>query len=369
MNRTRLAYSVAATLAVGFLIALALWPGNERFGYRPADRSERDSFVATLRGRTLSEAAPKLAASTDQADESPVLLYRALNEAWLAKKGRPFVVEEQGIGDCVSWGSKHAVDIHMAVLWKIGALPDWKESASEANYGGARVEARGIRFAGYQDGATGYDAAKWLKNWGVLYRQPYDLADLSTYSAARAKEWGAHGCGGRDDQGRLDEVARSHPIKDVAPCTSWEEAVTALKNGYPIFVCSNQGFSSDRDADGFAAPTKRWAHCMCFCGVRFDRPGLLCLNSWGPRWIRGPKWPPDQPDGSFWVDKKTADYMLKGGGFPTSDSYAVSGLDGFPWQKIDHQQWVEPARPSDATRKTERVETFDQAFIFFGQPL
>lgn len=343
MNR-KAATALALLLGAVAITAGAIfsyWPATRHFGLRPADRAERDAFVATLRGRTLTEAAPHLVEG-DDGDESPVLLYRALDEAYFAKQHEPFRVENQAIGDCVSWGSKHAVDIHGAVLWRIGAIADWKPASSEAIYGGARVEARGIRFAGYSDGATGYDAAKWLKQWGVIHRQKYGDLDLTHYSGARAKEWGAYGCGGKNDNGNLDELARAFPVRDVAPVTTYAEAVAALKSGYPIIVCSYQGFEgARRDQDGFARPNGRWAHCMCFIGCRFDREGLLCLNSWGPDWIKGPKWPPDQPDGSFWIEKKTAEYMLQGGGFSNSDSYAVSGLDGFPWQKIDHEKWVE----------------------------
>ena len=80
---------------------------------------------------------------------------------------------------------------------------------------------------------------------------------------------------------------------------------------------------------------------MCFVGVRFgQRPGLLCLNSWGPSWVSGPKWPPDQPDGSFWVEARVATRMLSG-----RDSFAVSGYEGFPYRPLDHGDWVRVDRP------------------------
>jgi hypothetical protein len=107
-------------------------------------------------------------------------------------------------------------------------------------------------------------------------------------------------------------------------------------SGYPVPVCSGQGVSSTRDSEGFAAPRGSWAHCMCFTGVRFGaRPGLLCQNSWGPNWIDGPKYPEDQPEGSFWVDADVATRMLKGG-----DSFAVSGYEGFPFRDLRHGDWV-----------------------------
>lgn len=75
---------------------------------------------------------------------------------------------------------------------------------------------------------------------------------------------------------------------------------------------------------------------MVFFGVRFEgRPGLLCLNSWGPDWVNGPKWPADQPNGSFWVDSKTVDAMLA-----NEDSFAISGFVGFPFRELNHGDWV-----------------------------
>jgi len=176
-----------------------------------------------------------------------------------------------------------------------------------------------------------------VRDWGVLYRQNYSpLVDLSTYSSKRAKDWGNYGCGGQGDNGKLDTIAKDHPIKDVALVTTFEEAAAAISSGYPVPVCSGQGFSSTRDGEGFARASGSWAHCMCFIGVRWDRPGLLCMNSWGTTWINGPKWPDDQPDGSFWVEKSVVNRMLSG-----EDSFAVSGLTGFPYRDLKHGDWVE----------------------------
>ena len=56
-------------------------------------------------------------------------------------------------------------------------------------------------------------------------------------------------------------------------------------------------------------------------------PGMLIQNSWG-HWNGGPK-SFDQPDGSFWVKKSTAEKMLKARG-----TWAYSNVDGFPPRKL-----------------------------------
>lgn len=315
-------------------------PVAERyFGYQP-DRVASQQFVATLPARDLRTMAPGLFGR----EKSTVLLYRALNDAHLAHKGRPFKVGRQGIGDCVSWGWKHGVDIHLAVMWKVGDSAEWREAATESIYGGSRVEAQGRSSGGWGDGSYGAAAAKWVRDWGVTFRKPYnDFGfDLTTYSADRAKQWGNYGNGGSGDAGKFDAEAKRHPVRNVALVKTFDEAAAAIASGYPVPVCSGQGFASTRDANGFARAAGSWAHCMCFIGVRFDPDGLLCLNSWGPDWIDGPKWPvdaqggSDMPDGSFWVARSTAENMLRG-----ADSFAVSGYEGFPYRDLKHGDWVE----------------------------
>lgn len=305
-------------------------------GYTPKPE-KTEGFLRSLPKPLLRDVNPHL--FEDTKDRKPVLLYRALYEAYAkSHNGQSWVVGRQGIGDCVSWGWAHGADIHLAVLWKLGLSTTWKPAATEAIYGGSRVEAEGQSFGGWSDGSYGGAAAKWVRDWGILFRQPYpdQSVDLTRYSAERAKDWGAYGCGGRGDSGKLDAIAKKHPVRHVALVTNFAEAAEAISNGYPVPVCSGQGFTSQRDQDGFCRASGSWSHCMCFVGVRFEpRPGLLCLNSWGPDWVSGPKWPSDQPEGSFWVDASTATRMLSG-----RDSFAVSGYEGFPARNLDNGDWV-----------------------------
>jgi hypothetical protein len=82
---------------------------------------------------------------------------------------------------------------------------------------------------------------------------------------------------------------------------------------------------------------------MVFCAVRYKANGspsdaLLCLNSWGPRWIsyQG-KFPEDQPDGSFWVRRETVERMLGQG-----DSFAVGSVSGFGFRELDNGAFFMP---------------------------
>ena len=102
--------------------------------------------------------------------------------------------------------------------------------------------------------------------------------DLTHFDPRRARDWGRAGL--PDD---LEPEARQHLVRTVSLVRTFAEARAALANGYPVAVCSGQGFSMTRDRDGFCAPRGQWNHCMCFIGATGGRrPGLCCLQSWGP---------------------------------------------------------------------------------------
>ncbi len=317
-------------------------------GYAP-DREGTKGFLRSLDKPTIREAGPDLFKDRPIKDRAGVFLYRSLMRQYKKAYGVAWVCGRQEIGDCVSWGWHHGIAMNEAIEVELGRSAEFRLPATEAIYGGSRVEARGSpgdgarAYGGWGDGSYGAAAAKWVNEGGVLFRQKYDNFDLTTYSGSRAKEWGAYGCGGKGDGGKADAVAKEHPVQQVALVRNFTEAAAAISSGYPVPVCSGQGFASTRDKDGFAAARGSWAHCMVFCGVRNEpRKGLLCLNSWGPDWIGGPKWPDDQPDGSFWVEESVVNRMLSG-----EDSFAVSGLKGFPFQDLDNGDWVQvrPAPP------------------------
>ena len=136
----------------------------------------------------------------------------------------------QGIGDCVSWGAELAATILMAIQHVHGGDRFTEEAATEAIYGGCRVEARNKKTGGWSDGAFGSAAAKWLRDWGVLLRKDYSVItgnaehDLRKYNKTKAKQWGNYGCGGAKDGKALDEIARKMPIEQVVAVDTLDEA-------------------------------------------------------------------------------------------------------------------------------------------------
>ena len=342
----------AAAIVVGFSRgpSPAGWLDDDNYGYRP-DPQGVERFLAELPQPLFRDAG---AETIREARGVDTFLYRSAFKAHQALYGRPWVVERQGIGDCVSWGWAHGVYVAQCVDWETGRLANPPPfPATEAIYGGSRVEARGkpgdgaSPVGGYSDGSYGAAAARWVRDWGVVYREKFaDRYDLSAYSADRAKSWGAYGCGGQGDKGFLDGTAKRHPAQHVALVTTWAEAAAAIEAGFPVPVASMQGFASATDQFGYAAPSGQWAHQMVFVAVRYQKNGspsdaLLCLNSWGPKWItyRG-KFPADQPDGSFWAARPVVESMLR-----QKDSFAVGSVSGFGWRDLHNGQWLTPAPP------------------------
>jgi hypothetical protein len=347
----------AALLAAAGLLALRSSSSPAKStagptGYVP-DPAGVALFLDELgRERFFADAAPE---SMRRASGEDVFLYRAMLEAHQARYGRPFVVGRQLNGSCVAWGAMHAVLCSESLSWKLGKRSEPpKLPSTEAIYGGARCEARNRTFAGWSDGATGWGAARWLRDWGVIYREPYpELGlDLTTYSKDLEKNWGAYGCGGEHDAGRLDAIAKKRPARHIALVRTWAELEAALEAGFPVTVASSQGFTSTRD-QGFCRASGTWMHQMAILGlvhaknapphIRQPKDGALILNSWGPDYLGGDTYTPDQPAGSFYADRATVEKMLAQG-----DSYAIGDIDsGFAWRDINHTDWLAAPPPAD----------------------
>jgi hypothetical protein len=257
-----------------------------------------------------------------------VLLYPYLAQYFNGK----FPIHQQTIGDCVSQGWGLGIDILKTIeIHVAGEAEEFPgEDATEIIYAGSRVEI-GRGACGYADGAIGSWAAQFVTRYGTLKRAKYGPLDLTEYNGETARTLGAPNAGVPDP---LEPQCREHPVKTTSLVRSYNEARDSIANGYPVPACSGIGFDGQprRDSDGFLRRNGTWQHCMLFAAVDDDykRPGLLCINSWGPNWVTGPK-RHDQPEGSFWVDADTVDIMLREG-----DSFAISGYLGYPAQELEY---------------------------------
>ena len=94
-----------------------------------------------------------------------VLLYKAFLEV---NGGQYIDYPAQTIGDCVSHGFGHGIDLLEAVQIALGhQAAAFKQTATEAIYGMARVDIGGER-GSYSDGAVGAWAAQAVSTIGTL---------------------------------------------------------------------------------------------------------------------------------------------------------------------------------------------------------
>lgn len=228
--------------------------------------------------------------------------------------------ERQSTGDCTSHGTRNACDLSRAVEIHVNNEKEsWiARGATEGIYGCRGQSGQGMSCS---------RAAQFVNDiGGVLLRQKYDDIDLTKYNGNTGAGWG-----GRGVPKDLVKVARQHQIKTTSLIKTVEEARDALYNGYGINVCSNYGFSNNRNDKGIARAQGNWSHSMAWtaCDDTGTQPYFLVQNSWG-KWNSGghPAWGPI-PDGSFLIDSDTAAGMLNQNG-----AYAFSNFDGFPVQKL-----------------------------------
>lgn len=283
-----------------------------------ADPVEVEAFAATLPVKVFADTP----AGEILVRDLPKFVYGWKPQVQLF--GRPPPMKNQGdLGSCVSFGTNTAVERTLAgeIVRRGGTKEEFSLYVEEATYGGSRVEVGGGRIRG--DGSVGAWAAKFVTQWGVVPRDKYGDVDLTTYSTARGRDWGRNGV-----PAQFEEVARKFPVKSTVLVRNWGEAKKALAQSYNIAVCSNQGFSRQRDSRGVARASGNWAHCMCLDGYHTDETGNEfghITNSWGTSYHTGPVgWGDPNPDG-FWASAEVIDRMLQQG-----DSWSFSGVTGFP---------------------------------------
>lgn len=221
----------------------------------------------------FEDAAPRLMLAGD--DDSPVFFWDA-EERVLGRRLDTW--NQRQVGSCVGFGStREAQDL---LLWEIasGEPEEWPgfELAPEVTYGGSRVEIGGGRIRG--DGSVGAWAAEFLMRFGVVIRGVYGAMNLSQYSESLCRQLGSKGL-----PTDLEAVAKVHPVRAAAMVKTKEEVWAAVGGGKPVFVCSDRGFSTRMDADGFCSPSGEWNHCMGVRG-RFVHPRRGRSNVIGNSW-------------------------------------------------------------------------------------
>jgi hypothetical protein len=316
--RYRLALGLSLALVAGLFLLSPVSPPEPRgFGWI-RDPQASESIASKLPCPRFQDTD---AFRNDEPGPDDVYLWDACRKV----TGDLLPPRDQGsVGACVGFGTAAAVEHLMCVQAAVAARETFRELAPEIIYAGSRVEIGGNRIRG--DGSVGAWAARFVHDYGVLPRDNYRRLDLTIYDAKRCRSLGRTGV--PDD---LEPIAKEHPVRAITNVRSFEECRAAIRNGYPMIVCSSQGFTMTRDADGFCQPSGTWMHCLAIVGIRGgDRPGAFLLNSWGAKTHSGPRGAGNPSPAGFWADAEIVDRMLHEG-----DSWAFSEFEGFPARKLD----------------------------------
>jgi len=260
---------------------------------------------------------------TDSGEGKVVCLYN-----YVLKYDDDAYKDAQSTGDCVSHGTRNAVDATRAceIAVKGEAEGFYVKGATEAIYGSRGHSGQGMSCSG---------AARFVSTeGGILLRQNYpDLGiDLSNYkeSVKLGMGWGRKGV-----PENVKAEAKKHQVGTVIRVESLEQARDLIVNGYGIAACSGLGFSNKRNEEGVSRRQGSWSHCMAWLAVdaanatveEYGGPLILIQNSWG-KFNSGPT-RHNQPPGSFWVVPKDANSIIRSNGI-----FAFSNVNGFPPQEL-----------------------------------
>lgn len=230
----------------------------------------------------------------------------------------------QEIGDCVAFGAKNAIEYLMCCEMLLnGEAESWRPIFCPYLYGTGRVFIGNDELRG-GDGSLGSWMAEAVIKYGVLAA---DEKDVPRYSGSVSSQWG-------DSPGppkKFVEIGKIHPVKSAAKINSWNDLVTAITNGYPCTVASDQGFSMQPDSSGFHRAEGNWGHQMCIIGVDNEatRPFAIILNSWGDAMgqLKDFNTGEPLPIGTIRADKRVIEGMINQG-----ETFAFSNFEGFPGQ-------------------------------------
>lgn len=94
-----------------------------------------------------------------------------------------------------------------------------------------------------------------VKTGGIILRKDYPgVVNLEQHTNLGI-QWGGSGT-----PEEVRAIGREHQIRTATQCRNWENAKDFIFRGYPLWICSGLGFSSQRDEYGFSKASGSWSH-------------------------------------------------------------------------------------------------------------
>jgi hypothetical protein len=239
--------------------------------------------------------------------------------------GRDIAGNIQQIGDCVSWGMKHAIEYLQVMDRLVRNRPvAFRYAFSPYLYGIGRVYIGGGRL-GNEDGSLGLWQAEGVKRYGVLFA---DEPGVPAYSGAVAKAWGDPNPA--PDLDKWKSKGQERLVKAYSLVRNTQEMRDYLADGYGATVASNVGYEMLPRSDGYHYEKEPWAHQMYVYGYGPDY--FLILNQWGDVHGRLKDFDTgeDLPVGTLRIKDRSMQKMIDAG-----ETIVYSQFDYFPEQDLD----------------------------------
>ncbi len=239
--------------------------GERNYGY------VRDPKMAARPRKLARQAVPHL---IEAGKRKTTVLWPAMFKAWPNWKWG-----WQGTGDCVSWQTKHQLDVDFAVMAALGLieLPCGGVCSASVYALGRNEVYDTTRSRGA--GMMGIGAADAMVQHGHLYEIQYPDHDLRRYSGERAINWGFYGL-----PDELEDAARRHLMKDRVCVTDAEAAGAMIEGGRTVGYCGYTTWPvGSKKTSGYPRRTDSGWHGMALTGVDFADNGVLrgfwCANT------------------------------------------------------------------------------------------
>lgn len=249
----------------------------------------------------------------------------------------------QETGSCVSKAAKNCSIVLIGVESELatpdpvtGKVEGWPVVSAKAEENGVVASEPSYGYRGHsgQGASCGRLQNYMVSKGGVILRKNYTEIgiDLEEADDMLGAGWGWNGT-----PEKLNAIGREHQIRTATECENHEVCRDFVANGYPIWVCSDYGFSSSRDANGYSRRSGSWSHSWIVAGYddrdqtkqMYGGPLFLFLHDWGGSWNSGGRrilgTNIDIPLGCFWSDARLLD---------NCETTAMSSLNGWPRQKL-----------------------------------
>lgn len=252
-----------------------------------------------------------------------------VNHHSAAKKvlGKDLPAHNQPTGTCGGRAGSRGSELLQLVLIANGKRAKFHYVSHAWIYYLARKE---YNMLGGGDGVASGAVPPVMAKYGLLNREESnDLEYAGKNSDKLAGKWG-NGNISKEEYNSFSAMAADNLITAMVRCKSASECADALASGGILIQSDMQGYSMNRDNDGFCQAQGQWAHYQVRSGIVVrpsGRKGFAYDQSWGDTTPDGPLLE-GYPGNCFGVDWDVQDSLCRSGVV-----HAVFGLDLWDMEK------------------------------------